>query len=134
MDATLFTQSDTNSLVMRDIQVFSDDSGGRCNLELRSSPFQAQIEFFFDSPNLSEFADQLKALEFSLLGSARLGNLYEDPFIEFEGDGRGHIRVSGRLQVSGDHSQQLDFEFSTDQTALGTFVHELKDASRYAIF
>lgn len=133
LDATLKTQSDKNSLCMRDIEVFSDGSGGRCNLELKSFPFQAQVQFYFGVPSLSEFSDQLRALEVSLLGKARLGNLYEEPYLEFEGDGHGHITVSGTLQVSGNHTQQLDFEFGTDQTALGTFAHELKDASRYAI-
>jgi hypothetical protein len=107
---------------MRGIEVFSDGSGGCCELELKSFPFQALVTFFFDDPSLSEFSDRLRALEFSLLGSARLGNLYEEPYLEFVGNGRGQIKVSGRLQVSGDHIQQLDFEFSTDQTALGSFI------------
>ncbi|MES2048489.1 MAG: GNAT family N-acetyltransferase [Pseudomonadota bacterium] len=128
MDATLKTQSEENSLSMHDIEIFSDGSGGRCDLNLRSLPFQAQITFYFDCPSLSEFADQLRALEFSLIGTARLGNLYEEPYVEFEGNGRGGVKVSGRLQVSGDHIQQLDFEFSTDQTALGSFIYELKEA------
>jgi len=29
--------------------------------------------------------------------------------------------------------QQLTFEFNTDQTALAGFIHELKEAARYAI-
>jgi hypothetical protein len=113
---------------MLDIEQFSDDSGGVCNLDVQSSPFQAQIKFFFDNPSLLKFIDQLKNLENSLSGKARLGNMYEDPYIQFEGNGRGHVTVSGKLQVSGDHSQQLEFEFRTDQTALGPFIHELETA------
>jgi hypothetical protein len=54
--------------------------------------------------------------------------MYEDPYIQFEGNGRGHVTVSGKLQVTGDHMQQLEFEFRTDQTALGPFIQELEAA------
>gem|GEM_PF-2782870 len=37
----------------------------------------------------------------------------------------GHITVSGKL-VSNDHwMQKLDFNFKTDQTALGPFIKDL---------
>jgi len=39
----------------------------------------------------------------------------------------GHVIVEGTLQVYGDHMQRLEFEFRTDQTALGPFIKELAD-------
>lgn len=126
MDAELFTQSETCSLLMRGIELFCDGSGGHCQLDVKSHPFQGQVVFFFDNPSLIEFADQLAELERTLLGRVRLGNVYEDPYIEFEGNGRGHVVVRGTLCVTGDHMQQLDFEFKTDQTALGPFIHQLR--------
>ncbi|WP_156226476.1 hypothetical protein, partial [Herbaspirillum chlorophenolicum] len=97
MNATLITNSELNSLCMQDIRIFEDDSGGVCRLDLRSSPFQAQIDFFFDNPVFPDFVAQLERLKDSLVGKARLGNCHEEPFIQFEGDGLGHILVSGKL-------------------------------------
>lgn len=54
LDAKLYTQSDINGLRMLDIEQYSDDSGGVCNLDVQSSPFQAQVKFFFDNPSLLE--------------------------------------------------------------------------------
>jgi len=44
---------------MRDVRLFDDASGGRCNLHVQSHPFRAQVEFYFDDPSLSAFVDQL---------------------------------------------------------------------------
>lgn len=125
MDVNLYTQSEANGLQMRDVSLFDDGSGGRCTLHVQSSPFQALVEFFFDDPSLSAFVEQLKSLENTLEGQARLGNTYEDPYIRFVGNGMGHVIVDGVLQVSGDHMQRLEFEFRTDQTALGPFIQGL---------
>lgn len=127
MDATLITNSERHFLCMQDIRIFGDDSGGVCRLDLRSSPFQAQIDFFFDSPALSDFVTQLERLKEHLIGKAWLGNDHEELFIQFDGDGLGHILVSGKLLDSTcGRMQQLAFEFQTDQTALMSFIGDLK--------
>lgn len=126
MNATLLTNSEQNFLEMRDIRVYGDNSGGACVLNLKSSPFQAEIDFFFDYPSLSTFSDQLEFLQKSLVGTAKLGNLHENPYIQFDGDGRGHISVSGKLCSTASRMQHLTFEFETDQTALTPFIDELR--------
>jgi len=123
--ATLFTQDEDDGLEMHDIKHHGDKPGGSFELDLRSSPFQAQIKFYFDDSTLRDFIKNLKKLEESLRGKVRLGNIYEQPYVQFEGNGMGHITVSGKL-VSNDHwMQKLDFNFKTDQTALGPFIKDL---------
>ena len=77
MDAILNTQSASCGLAMKDIEIFADDSGGVCNLEVTSAPFSASIRFFFDYPTLAVFADNLSVVERSLSGEARLGSEFE---------------------------------------------------------
>jgi len=129
MDAILNTQSAECALSMREIKIFSDGSGGFCQLEVLSAPFSAEIKFFFDYPYLHEFIVALECIEATLVGEAKLGQQYEDPYIYFYGNGLGHIFVSGLLSVYGDHTQKLEFSFKTDQTALAQFISGLHKAA-----
>jgi len=126
MDASLNTQSKSCGLVMKDIEIFEDGSGGVCILEIQSAPFAASTRFFFDSPPLGAFVENLAALDRSLLGEAKLGQQFEDPHFMFRGNGRGQITVSGLLVDTTEHWQKLEFSFATDQTALGPFLAELR--------
>lgn len=125
MDAALATNSELCGLLMKDIALFSDGSGGGCDLELTSGPFSAKKRFFFEHPTLESFAESLAAIHQWLAGEARLGLIYEEDHLLFRGDSQGHVYVSGLLIDSG---QSLRFEFTTDQTALGPFIVELKKA------
>jgi len=129
MDAILNTQSENCALSMKEIKIFADGSGGVCELEVLSSPFSAAITFFFDYPYLNEFVNALESIEETLLGEAKLGQKYEDPYIYFYGNGFGHVLVSGLLSICGEHTQKLEFSFKTDQTALKQFIIGLRKAS-----
>jgi hypothetical protein len=89
-------------------------------------PFTAtSFRFYFDSPPLAEFVERLAHVERTLVGEAKLGQLYEDSYVSFTGDGLGHVTVSGLL-VEGVPTQRLQFSFTTDQTALGPFIADLQ--------
>lgn len=130
MNSELRTNDDTCSLCMVNIEIFPDLSGGTCCLEVISIPFRASVQFFFDWPPLNQFVEQLAAIEQSLSGEATLGQQYEDPYIKFVGNGRGHIVVSGLLTEYGDHTQKLQFSFTTDQTAIGPFIRGLRSVGQ----
>lgn len=127
MDAVLHTQSKSCGFNMRDIEIFPDGSGGVCNLEVISTPFFGEIRFFFDYPSLPEFIENLNVIEHTLSGEAKLGQLYEEPYVMFRGVGLGHITVSGFLAEHTEHTQKLHFSFTTDQTALGPFINSLRE-------
>jgi hypothetical protein len=126
MNAELQTNNDACGLRMENIKMYPDQSGGSCDLEVISLPFRANIRFFFDWPPLNQFVEQLEDIEQSLSGEATLGQQFEEPYIKFKGNGLGHIEVSGLLIVYNENIQKLEFSFTTDQTAVGPFIEELR--------
>jgi hypothetical protein len=126
MDALLFTQSESYGLVMRELKLYRDGSGGTCYLEVVSKSFSASASFFFDD-SLEDFIKNLEEIESNYVGEARLGLEYEEPYILFRGDRLGHVKVSGLLVDTRENVQKLEFSFQTDQTSLRPFIANLRD-------
>jgi hypothetical protein len=130
MDVVLRTNAENTGLNLRCVELYRDGSGGGCLLEVKSGPFAAKVQFFFDAGPWRAFLRDLDALNESLSGEAKLGLDFEEPFIAFRGDGRGHIQVSGLLIEHSAHSQRLEFSFVADQTALAPFLSDLREVAR----
>lgn len=126
MDIALETGVTNQALVLRQCRRL-DDRDYSCVLSVRSGPFSADIPFYFETHGLGLFVSSLEALNASLKGRARLKPEHEEPYIETEGDGRGHLKVSGKLMQMGPEFQTLHFEFSTDQTCLASFIGGLRE-------
>jgi hypothetical protein len=124
MDASLHTQSGHHGLTMRGIKLYADTEGGACFLEVNSHPFSAALNFYFDG-SLRQFVGSLKEIDATLSGHAKLALFHEDPFLLFEGDGRGHVTVTGLLV---EMMQKLQFSFVTDQTSLRPFIDALEQS------
>jgi hypothetical protein len=103
-----------------------DDEGFKCELDLISGPFTAHIEFWFDISSASEVLKYLEKIHENPRAEAKLAFRYEQPYIQFKGDGLGHIEVSGLL-VDGPPFQRLEFTFQSDQTLISEFVTDLRD-------
>lgn len=117
---------------MSNVQLFNEDSGGCCFLEVRSGPFSAAVNFYFDKGPWKSFLEGLDILDRTLEGVARLGQDFEEPYIELRGRGRGRVVVQGLLLEQSENSQRLEFSFETDQTVLGPFLEELRNCGRTA--
>lgn len=102
-----------------------DDEGYKCQLNLSSGAFTAETEFWFDKLSARQVLKVLSQIFEQPRGAARLSFRYEEPFVEFKGDGLGHIFVSGLL-AEGPPFQRLEFAFQTDQTMVGTFIKSLE--------
>ena len=85
--------------------------------------------FFFDEAGLIDFLSALDSMDRTLAGFAELRTPYEDDFILLDLGPRGSVFVSGESHEYSDLGQLLRFGFTTDQTALGPFVRDLKAAS-----
>ena len=111
------------------IEQFPDASGYTSQLAIGSGRFTcSEHPFYFDS--LSEFArDITKAYE-HVEGKARLGNSYEEDFIEIEVLSGGHVSVTGRIVQHGPPRQELQFEFRCDQTFLPELLRSLSQATK----
>jgi hypothetical protein len=124
VDITLQTNCDNPSLTLRACHRLGSDFG--CVLSVRSGPFAAEIDFYFEGYALEIFIADLQTIDSSLQGRARLKLEFEEPFIELEGDGLGHVSVRGLLLQTGPSTQKLEFTFSTDQTCLRPFIQDLQ--------
>lgn len=125
MDIVLRT-NDENYLGFRQVQRYSDRSGFGASLVVRTHGFCAELLFAAESEPFVAFIEALEEMDRSLTGKARLEAVFEDPYIELELDHTGKVRVSGDLVAYGSPTQRLQFEFMTDQTALGPFARDLR--------
>jgi hypothetical protein len=129
MDIALATGVGNQALELRNCRRL-DDRDYSSMLSVRSGPFSADMAFYFEAHGLTKFVADLESLNKTLTGRARLKLEHEDPFLELEGDGRGHIKVRGKLLQAGPDFQTLSFEFTCDQTALPPFVEAMKGLQR----
>lgn len=94
------------------------------SIEARAGPFHGA---FTDHTifSMKEFIADLQSLYDQNMGRAALSS-YDGFNIDFEGDGRGGIKVKVYLVGSGTSNSNLSFEMMIDQTYLPTIIHDLK--------
>lgn len=130
MDIELRTQSQDTALALRDVRPFREGQGFgfECNLEVRSRGFAATIPFVIEHEPVTNFLTQLDRIDRDVRGQALLKPVFEDPYIEFEVLRTGHVKVRGSLIVHSEMTQEMRFEFATDQTVLRPFLEDLHRA------
>ena len=115
------------------VQFLPKDTAGPFNaivtLSVESEGFAGRGDLdCMDGKQLLAFANELQALYATLTGTVRLEEPYGyRNYLEFSGDGHGHIKAEGRLRVYG-HSgiiQELRFENQFDQSYLKPFSQAL---------
>ena len=96
----------------------------KCKVTLNSRGFAYTGNAYFD--NGASFIGSLEKAATDLHGSAELKEDYNDHFIKLEINSIGHVIVSGTFVEYSDHSQNMSFEFKTDQTCLIPFINSFK--------
>lgn len=99
-------------------------------VNVSSDGFCAAADMDINIKELASFAESLSLIYTSLKGNAIVKEPYgEKQFIEFCGDGKGHVHVCGKLTSSGHNgfSQELKFENCIDQTYLPEFISGLSE-------
>lgn len=129
MDIVLQTNSENPVFSFRDVERFDDGSGYATRLEIRSGWVSVDYPFHFEPQCLGKFLTALESLDRTLAGTARLKPLYEEQFVEFQGNGQGHITVRGELVEDGVRQQRVHFAFGTDQTCLRPLIIALRTIS-----
>ena len=132
MDIKLATGSNETAIELKNCQRLGNRDY-RCFLSVRSGAFSAGIVFYFEHHGLMSFVSALESVYQALVGEAQLKAEFEEPYISFEGDGRGHVWVRGRLLTTGPNFQTFQFEFDTDQTCLPPFISALRDLQHLEI-
>lgn len=103
------------------VERFADNSGWRGILNLRSGSF-ALIDHIFYFDELIPFQKHIKSIYTTLTGTASLRLRYETDVIELRASSRGHIKVKGHVEMIGEETNKLDFEFDLDQTFLSELI------------
>jgi len=130
VDIVLATHTDDPFLALSNLERLGDDSGFVCDLTVVSSGFSAHDHrFYFGAPELRTCIENLRLMNETLSGSARLFQQYEADNIEFFVDSFGHLWVAGDLLQFGDREQRLHWEFRSDQTVLVPLIRGLSEAA-----
>ena len=97
------------------------------DLHVRSGNFTGYAEGCeYDYKELQRFTRQLEDLYLFKTDRVELKEIGYGSTVLFEGDGVGHISISGTL-FGHAKRQVLQFEFTVDQTALPPFIDQLKE-------
>ena len=109
------------------VERFADGSGYSSRISVRAGEFACHDHaFVFD--DLPGFVEQLRALQKTLAGSVELRTPYEQEFVSFRFDARGHVHVTGLLKEYPGCS--LHFELQADQTFVPPFIEGLERVIR----
>jgi len=120
---TLLTNDEDKSLVLSQFEIFGGGSF-KCKVTLKSRRFGYDGCLYFDNGVL--FIEALESMAIKLKGRAELKEDYSDHLLKFEVTNLGHVIVSGLFVEYSEHSQNMSFEFKTDQTCLLPFANSLK--------
>ena len=116
-------------LLILEPEIYDTDIACMCDtilkVRVKIDDFSAETSFDTDSEYFKTFTDNICKIYETLSGSAKI---YEDSddgmYIFFEGDGKGHISVKGKIHSRGyenTNRQTLIFENEIDQTCLENF-------------
>ncbi|MFD1218246.1 hypothetical protein [Microbulbifer celer] len=119
----LQTNDENKLLQLSSFELFGNGAF-KCRVTLSSRGFAYTGDAYFD--NGVSFINDLEMAATDFIGSAELKEDYNDHFIKLEVNSMGHVIVSGTFIEYSDHSQNMSFEFKTDQTCLGGFINAFK--------
>ena len=106
---------------------YDDDNWLRAEVELTVGAFGGSFTFMPRTAELSAFLEQLIELNQSLRGVAEFVTLEEQVALRLEGNGRGHIQLTGFTQDKVGVGNKLSFSLELDQTHLQSAIRELKN-------
>ena len=138
MTDSIFLESE-NFRLSFDFQVFEADisypSNTILSVSVTSAGFSASTTMDIDIKEIPTFCDELQKIYYSLNGEAKIQEPYGKQYIQFSGDKKGHIFVSGTLHSNGanDFWQELKFENGIDQTFLPDFLKQLTTLSNHYV-
>jgi len=107
----------------------TDDGWMQAKVTICVECFTAEIYPHLQLNDVHAFSAQLKSLNSNRLGSAKLTPLEDQFSVCLEGDGKGHIEVTGHAFKEASYGSCLKFEFTIDQTFLAAIIHSIGEAT-----
>ncbi len=115
-----------------ELEIFESDIRCPSNTIMKvcveSGGFKGNSEFDIDIKEMAIFCGSISEIYSSLRGTATVKEAFGDQYVDFKGDGKGHVSVRGLISSRDEFSQELKFENMIDQTVLKDFSKELSDA------
>jgi hypothetical protein len=124
-DRIVIGQSTSDNVTIERITAPNIERWFHANVSVQSAVWSGKLHAEFMAGELRQFGLEIEKLHKDLGGRVELRPI--EPFLEmaFEGDGRGHISVSGTACDRLGAGTRLVFEFELDQTQLPSIAKAL---------
>ena len=118
-------QSTSDHVIIKRVSAPNNERWFHASVSVQSAVWNGNLRAEFMAGELNQFGLEIERLYKELKGKAELRPI--EPFLEmtFEGDGRGHILVSGTACDRLGTGTRLVFEFELDQTQLPNIAKAL---------
>ena len=113
---------------------YHDDNWLTAEVRIRAGRFRGKVDAAILTVELQGFLVQLRTLHETLRGVAKFETLEEQLQLTLNGDGLGHIDVTGEVADEPGIGNRLLFKLHLDQSQLGASIRELESVtSRFPI-
>ena len=92
-----------------------------------SGGFSGSITLYLELICFLDFLEELEVLHEKLTGTAEFNDGVGKLYIKVSGDGKGHIKIKGRVSRESTGGTELQFEIKTDQTNSPKTIKSVKD-------
>jgi len=97
----------------------------RVVLEIKSRNFYVKETFYTSTGELFEFAEELKVANEKIKGTVQFRSYEGNLEFSLAYDSHGHIAIKGQFSDQNECSNELQFEFNSDQSFLNNTLNEI---------
>jgi hypothetical protein len=97
-----------------------------CDVHVAAGGFRGKFRASLRAEEFLSFLEAIRGLNTALEGTASFATMEEQVALSLNGDGKGHIRVSGEALDAVGIGNRLRFEFEVDQTYLPAICQSLE--------
>lgn len=98
----------------------------KANVEIKSGNFQALSSLYTLTGELFQFYEFLQKANGLLNGKVIYRNYEQNLFVTVTYDNQGHVTIEGTFSEENEFSNNLDFEFRSDQSYIKDTLQELR--------
>jgi len=101
-----------------------------CAITIKVDRFSGDITADYEDRDFVKLQSDLTKLHETLSGTAILYHRDEQFVLQFEGDGLGHITISGTALAYPTYGNKLDFSLAIDQSYLPALITQLQNINK----
>lgn len=130
---TIYAGADFVKVKLANVYGFPENTchwGGydvRAEIEIKSGNFSVKSSFYISTGEIYDFSQELKQCYNTLSGIANLNSYEGNLKLVGEFDGIGHVNFKGYFSEHNEFTNELKFEFVSDQTFIRSTLDELDE-------